>query len=234
MKAFFEEYGRTIVTVLIILGIILIGYIIGGNGTMSTFGRFTTSVVDSLTSQASCIIKDSPEFLERTAHKVDNNQLITPMGNTKVTSTEKDGTYNIDVEGKSVGWATDSAWTFFRSDSSVPWGKKSVLSFDISTNSDSTAVFDFNVTIRGVSGNDAYGRPSRLSVNGEEESVDGEGRAVALKKDKKYHMVLVLTNSNEEQNPSYKDMVPFTGIMYKQDGGKIHYTVGNIKYGVAE
>ncbi|GEM_PF-4990194 len=59
MKEFFEEYGRTIVTVLIILGIILVGYVIAGNGRNSAFGTFTSDVVDSLSGQANDILEKS-------------------------------------------------------------------------------------------------------------------------------------------------------------------------------
>lgn len=64
MKDFFEEYGRTIVTVLIILGIILIGYTIGGNGKSSAFGRFTAEVADSMSGQANNIIDMFPKPLK--------------------------------------------------------------------------------------------------------------------------------------------------------------------------
>ena len=57
MKAFFEEYGRVIVTVLIILGIILVGYVIAGNGQNSAFGKFTTATVDSLSGQANDVLE---------------------------------------------------------------------------------------------------------------------------------------------------------------------------------
>lgn len=57
MKSFFEEYGRVIVTVLIILGIILVGYTIAGNGQNSAFGKFTTATVDSLSGQANDVLE---------------------------------------------------------------------------------------------------------------------------------------------------------------------------------
>lgn len=59
MKAFFEEYGRTVVTVLIVLGIILVGYTIAGNGQNSAFGRFTSDVVDSLSGQTNDVLEKS-------------------------------------------------------------------------------------------------------------------------------------------------------------------------------
>lgn len=61
MKAFFEEYGRTIVTVLIILGIILVGYAIAGNGKTSAFGKFTAAVVDNLDGQTNKTIDKMPK-----------------------------------------------------------------------------------------------------------------------------------------------------------------------------
>ena len=67
MKEFFEEYGRTVVTVLIILGIILVGYVIAGNGKTSAFGRFTSNIVDTLTRQDSSLIKDDSAYTERVA-----------------------------------------------------------------------------------------------------------------------------------------------------------------------
>lgn len=59
MKEFFEEYGRVIVTVLIILGIVLVGYVIAGNGQNSAFGRFTSDVADSLSGQTNDILEKS-------------------------------------------------------------------------------------------------------------------------------------------------------------------------------
>lgn len=59
MKAFFEEYGRAIMTVLVILGIILVGYVIAGNGAKSALGRFTANVTDSLSRQANNVLESS-------------------------------------------------------------------------------------------------------------------------------------------------------------------------------
>ena len=232
MKSFFEEYGRVIVTVLIILGIILVGYVIAGNGQNSAFGRFTTATVDSLTGQASSLIQDSAEYIAKTAHEVDKRVVSTQRGNTKVTSSEKNGVTSVTVEGKSESWNTDSAWNFFQTNTQVEWGKKSVLSFDIVSDKNSTFSMDFNVTVPGNAGNDGYGRPSLLSINGKEEQIAGEGRNISVEKGKKSHIILVLTNSNEKENPGHKNMTPFTGIAYKQNSGKTNYQISNVRYAV--
>lgn len=56
MKEFFEEYGGVIVTVLIILGIILVGYVLAGNGTNSALGKAVNHFVESMSNQANKVL----------------------------------------------------------------------------------------------------------------------------------------------------------------------------------
>ena len=56
MKEFFEEYGGVIVTVLIILGIILIGYFVAGNGMNSSMGISVRRYITSMANQANKVL----------------------------------------------------------------------------------------------------------------------------------------------------------------------------------
>ena len=56
MKEFFEEYGGVIVTVLIILGIILVGYVLAGNGQNSALGKAVNHFVESMSNQANNVL----------------------------------------------------------------------------------------------------------------------------------------------------------------------------------
>lgn len=86
MKAFFEEYGRTVVTVLIVLGIILVGYTIAGNGKTSAFGKFTAAVVDSLDGQVNKVTDKIPKPQRLKDFGEDNSKTYTHSINNKNTT----------------------------------------------------------------------------------------------------------------------------------------------------
>lgn len=148
MKSFFEEYGRVIVTVLIVLGIILVGYTIAGNGQNSAFGKFTTATVDSLTSQASSLVKDSAEYIE----KKTSMSSVKPKDNGKANAvtSEKDGIETIELTGESNIWGSNTKYfdSHCRSGILTSWGKKSVMSFDIMADKDASISLDFNAVLQ--------------------------------------------------------------------------------------
>ena len=232
MKEFFEEYGRVIVTVLIILGIILVGYTIAGNGENSAFGKFTTATVDSLSGQANNLLKGSIGDLERGA-SYDTKEIHQYSGayGCTVESSENGGIKTVTVTGQSMGWngKEKNAGTWTSSTMQVPWGKKSVMSFDISADNDFQINMDFNADIEGVTGNDGYGSGS-VQYN--------DGKIVrsheTLSKNKWHHVVVVLENngkSNTEKKPFTR---VFNSIYYQQDGGTTNYQIKNLKYGIAD
>lgn len=241
MKEFFEEYGRTIVTVLIILGIILVGYTIAGNGRQSAFGRFTTDVVDSLSGQAGSLIKGSAEYLERTAVPSHSTSSIPySVGEAQMTTEESNGVTRITVSGKSSGqWDANTAATKTLDTTPVPWGKKSVMSFDFYSDKDTSIWFDFNVRLEGDSNADQYANGQyvneALYMDGDKTNANRNYSPVSVKGGKWHHMIASVENGNESLNPNKKDFKKvFHWIYYKQDSGTTNYQIKNLKYGVAD
>lgn len=232
MKDFFEEYGRTIVTVLIILGITLVGYTIAGNGTKSALGRFTANITDSLSSQTNSLLADSPEGLARSTAMADG--LFTGHdGPAALSMTEKEGVQNISVSGKTDN-ISNKAFLLTKAKSQTPWGQKSIMSFDIMAEKDSSFVLDQNALIEGTHDNDIYSDKSRFSDNGKVSVLNESSFVqVSLKGGKWHHIVLVMENGNESRNPSHLPMSASNTIRLIQDGGDIHYQVKNMKYGNA-
>ena len=234
MKEFFEEYGRVIVTVLIILGIVLVGYVIAGNGNNSAFGKFTADVVESLSGQANSLLADSPEAIERSVPMSEGKfGSFTNTGEVSVNTYLKDGTKYVVVSGKSDHDA-NKAFLFTHTDVEIPWGEKSVMSFDITADKNSAISIDLNAEVKGVPGNDTYSNGKGvLSVNGTKTTgIWGEAN-VKLTEGKQYHVVLIMENGNEQKNPSHKAMRPFNTIHILQDGGTTNYQIKNLKYGAA-
>lgn len=238
MKEFFEEYGRTIVTVLIILGIILVGYTIAGNGTKSALGRFATATVDSLSGQTSSILRDSTELLEKSVTLTPAHTSSNLQGSTKAEETKKDGVINTRVTGKSKAWSGNDLYSVY-TDSKMyaGWGKKSVMSFDISADRDFAISLDFNADIDSVSGNDKYSPDVTVSADGIENriSIHGTSRGdLSLSGNRWHHVIVVLKNENGNENPSHLPMRAFTSINYMQDSGTVNYQLKNVKYGIAD
>ena len=245
MKAFFEEYGRVIVTVLIILGIILVGYTIAGNGQNSAFGRFTTDIVDSLTRQASGIIKDSAEYLERTA-KNDKGAVPTTKsrGAASVSTSTENGIMKIAVSGKAGGkWnSEDVAFTAFYDGTPVPWGKKSVVSFDLYSDKDSSVWMDFNVDYDMKGHNEDYSYLTNdgytneaLYMDGQKTINDRDFYPIDVPGGKWHHMIAIVENGNQSKNPDhspYKRV--YHALNFSQSSGTTKYQIKNLKYGVAD
>lgn len=232
MKEFFEEYGRTIVTVLIILGIILVGYTIAGNGQNSAFGKFTTATVDSLTGQASSLIKDSAEYIEKKASM--SSVKPSNLGTATVTS-EKDGVETVELTGN-YSWGRNTKMFASDTDSDMltAWGQKSVMSFDIMADRDASISIDFNAYIDGVTGNDNYKNNARVSVDGNE-TVHSDSRGdISFSGNKWHHAIVILENGNETMNPKHLDMKAGNLIYYMQDSGTTKYQLKNVKYGNAD
>lgn len=242
MKEFFEEYGRTIVTVLIILGIILVGYVIAGNGKTSAFGRFTSNIVDTLTRQDSSLIKGSTEYLERIAvpsHNTSASQYH--KGEAQMTTEESNGITCITVSGKSDGqWYTSSTASTHTLDTTpVPWGKKSVMSFDFYSDKDTSVWFDFNVRLEGDLQADEHDNnqytSEALYMDGDKTNASGIYSPVSVNGGKWHHMTAIVENGNKSLNPNKKDFKKvFHWIYYKQDSGTTKYQIKNLKYGVAD
>lgn len=238
MKEFFEEYGRTIVTVLIILGIILVGYVIAGNGRTSAFGKFTTDVVDSLSYQADSLIKDSAEYLERTAGEKHTPAIADRgQGTAKIESTKQDGIISVTVNGKAdPTWESkDTATTSTDSRIPVPWGKKSVMSFDFFCDRDCMMWIDFNADIEGITGNDNYIYDTGgLYIDGAKICSAGYVTAQKIESGSWHHIICVMENGNSGKNPQHKSFTHmWNSISYGQDGGTTHCQIKNITYGVA-
>lgn len=233
MKSFFEEYGRVIVTVLIILGIILVGYTIAGNGRNSAFGRFTTATVDSLTGQASSLLKDSASFIEKKTSM--SSVIMTDDKKANAVIAESNGTKNINLTGEtSKWWDSKSFSSQIRSGMNTPWGKKTVMSFDIMADKDASINIDFNAEIDGVPGNDNYTHNSMVSVDGKETVYSGTRADISLSGNKWHHIIIILENGNETDNPKHLDMISSCSILYVQKSGTTNYKLKNVKCGVTD
>ena len=236
MKEFFLFYGRTVVTVLIILGIILVGYVIAGNGKTSAFGRFTSNIVDTLTRQDSSLIKDDSAYTERVAENKHAPAIIgfSANGTAKISREEKNGISCYTVTGKSEPtWqGTDHAGVATDDKTPVPWGKKSVMSFDLYSDRDCEVWVDFNAEIDGVPGNDAYSANTSdcgLFLDGAKSS-----DRVKVSGNSWHHFTVILENGNEEMNPQHKPVKRmWNSIGFGQDGGTTKYQIKNLKYGIA-
>ncbi|GEM_PF-4371118 len=236
MKEFFEEYGRVIVTVLIILGIILVGYVIAGNGKTSAFGRFTSNIVDTLTRQDSSLIKGDSAYMERVAeNKHTPATSFSYDGTAKISREEKNGISCYTVTGKSEPtWeGTDHATVATDDKTPVPWGKKSVMSFDLFSDRDCKVWINLNAYVDGVPGDDAYSANTSdcgLFLDGVKSS-----DRVKVSGNSWHHFTVILENGNEEMNPQHK---PFremaNSIWFGQDRGTTKYQVKNLKYGIAD
>lgn len=233
MKAFFEEYGRTIVTVLIILGIILVGYTLAGNGKTSAFGRFTSDIVDSLSGQANSLLKDSPENIERSTEMQDAS--AENAYGASVTTSIKDGVTTVTVNGKAVPWG-DIGDTAMETSTPLktPWGKKSVMSFDIFSDANRTLTIDTNALVDGSSHNDNYSHPVYSSVDGSVGTSASSTTNLTLTASKWHHVIVILENGNEKMNPSHLPVTGANTVKFNQDSGTTHYQIKNLKYGNAD
>lgn len=235
MKEFFEEYGRIVVTVLIILGIILVGYVIAGNGKTSAFGRFTSNIVDTLTRQDSSLIKGDSAYIERVAENKHTPVIASYSdGTTKISREEKNGIscYTVTGEANPTWQGTNHATVRTNDKTPVPWGKKSVMSFDLFGDKDCTLWVDFNADIDGVPGNDAYSANTSdcgLFLDGVKSS-----DRVKVSGNSWHHFTVILENGNEEMNPQHKPFKEmWNSITFGQDGGTTKYQIKNLKYGIA-
>ena len=237
MKEFFEEYGKVIVTVLIILGIILVGYTIAGNGENSAFGRFTTATVDSLDSQTNRTIdvinNDKAKLIEDSAKFSGGVQSNKYTGGTaSMKQKEKGNGFDVSVVGKSDGYSfyDNYAVTKTQAPEKIPFGKTSVLSFDVDGQGEITIDF---VSSAGLTEDD-YGDGS-VYLDGKEIKVNGiqnEWKTASVKLPGGSHHIVVTASNNNPKNTKKADMSVNHIIGYVNESGTSAYKIRNIRYGI--